>query len=84
MKSFLILMARSREGFAETIPCSMAYSRSILMSLALLTLCSTQNPSSLSASSVGIFAETTVMFLEDILSRYTRVYLSYIKFTSVY
>ena len=84
MKSFLILMARSREGFAETIPCSMASSRSILMSLALLMLWSVQNLSSFSASSAGIFAETTVMFLEDILSEYTRVYLYYLKFTSVY
>jgi len=81
MKSFLILMARSRDGFAETIPCSMASSRSILMSLALLTLCSVQNLSNFSASSVGIFAETTVMFFEAILFRYTRVYRYYLKFT---
>ncbi len=84
MKSFLILMARSRDGFAETIPCSMASSRSILMSLALLMLCSVQNLSNFSASSRGIFAETTVMFFEDILSKYTRVYQYYKRFTSVY
>jgi hypothetical protein len=47
-------------------------------------LCSEQNLSNFAASSVGIFAETTVMFLEGILSKYTRVYYYYLRYTMVY